>query len=337
MPFSEVQGAVQAIQRWLDEPPGEAFVRQCIVLRLLQAAGFDIWNPDEVHPEETNVTGNRADFLIRRGRGRFALELKGMGTSLQARDYQQALNYAVSVGTRWAIVTNGRVWLVLDERRDGDWEAKIALRVEMGQEGDTFASDLAALLDPAVWERDHFAQAVEGVQQRQQQRKDEARIRRDKKPIVEEIRQFYGISTFELAADAASKMGRITEAERDVLLGKGASAPQPDPPEAITFSYAPAGARATALFFPSLSLWIVKAGSTARREVKAYAAAIGRRREKLLQAGILVDDGRVLTYQRDVEYRTPSAAAGDVAGGSKNGWDVWHDTLGRPAQHHRSE
>ena len=92
-------------------------MRQCIVLRLLLAAGFDIWNPDEVRPEETNVTGNRADFLVRRGQGTFALELKGMGATLQARDYQQALNYAVSVGTRWAIVTNGRVWLVLDERR----------------------------------------------------------------------------------------------------------------------------------------------------------------------------------------------------------------------------
>ena len=45
MSLAEVQDAVQAIQGWLDDPPGEAVVRQCIVLRLLLAAGFDIWNP----------------------------------------------------------------------------------------------------------------------------------------------------------------------------------------------------------------------------------------------------------------------------------------------------
>lgn len=310
-------------------------VRQCIVLRLLMAAGFDIWNPEEVHPEETNVTGNRADFLIRRGQGRFALELKGMGTSLQARDYQQALNYAVSVSTRWAIVTNGRVWLVLDERRDGDWEAKIALRVEMGQEDQTFSRDLASLLDPAVWAEDRFAEAVESVHKRQQQRKDEARIRREKQPVVEEIQRFYGITTFELAADAASKMGRITEGERDVLLGRGVLPAEPDQTDEVSFTYAAAQAQATALFRPSLGLWIVKAGSTARREVKAYAADIGKRREKLIREGALVDDGEMLVYQRDVEYKTPSAAAGDVSGGSQSGWDVWRDASGRSAQHYR--
>ncbi|WP_291423635.1 type I restriction enzyme HsdR N-terminal domain-containing protein [Deinococcus sp.] len=248
MSLPDVQSAVQAIQVWLDDPPGEAVVRQCIVLRLLLAAGFDIWNPEEVHPEETNVTGNRADFLVRRGTGQFALELKGMSATLQARDYQQALNYAVSVGTRWAIVTNGRLWRVLDERLDGDWNAKIALTIEMSRDDQNFGEDIAALLDPPSWERDAFADVVQTVSNRQQQRKDEARIRREKTRVVEETQSEFEIASFEKAADAAAKMGRITEAERDVLLKRVTSASLK--PEEIEFTYSIGAAKATAIYRP---------------------------------------------------------------------------------------
>lgn len=61
-----VAQVVQNIQRWLPlhPNPGEAVVRQTIVLPLLQAAGFDIWNPAEVIPEETDKGGFRPDLLV---------------------------------------------------------------------------------------------------------------------------------------------------------------------------------------------------------------------------------------------------------------------------------
>lgn len=102
---------MEAIQGWLvsSPNPGEAIVRQAIVLRLLHAAGFDIWNPAEVVPEETNGSGNRSDFLIRVGKGKFALELKGAGIALKGKPYEQVVTYAASEGTRWAMLTNGRI------------------------------------------------------------------------------------------------------------------------------------------------------------------------------------------------------------------------------------
>ncbi|AAF09731.1 DUF4357 domain-containing protein [Deinococcus radiodurans] len=337
MPTESVQSAVQAIQGWLDDPPGEAVVRQCIVLRLLLAAGFDIWNPDEVHPEETNVTGSRADFLVRRGAGVFALELKGMGATLQARDYQQALNYAVSVGTRWAIVTNGRVWVVLDERRGGDWEARVALKTEMGQEGHTFGEDLATLLDPQIWEKDRFEAALKTVAQRQERRRDEERIRREKRPLVEaeQARYKHKIS-FEEAADIASRVGLITEAERDVLLAPTESLPVPraDSDE-IVFYFNSGPAQATATYHRITGLWILKAGSTARREIAPYAKATAKRREQYLLDGTLKDDGTILTFEKDVSHKAPSSAASDISGGSEPGWDVWKDAQGRSAQFYR--
>ncbi|GHF92501.1 hypothetical protein GCM10017783_00320 [Deinococcus piscis] len=334
MSLADVAQAVSSIQTWLDDPPGEAVVRQCVVLRLLQAAGFDIWNPAEVVPEETNATGNRADFLIRRGEGKFALEIKGMGVTVGPREYQQAATYAVNEGSRWAIVTNGRVWVVIDEHLPGKWEDRVALKIEMGQ-GDSFTTDFFGLLDAEVWAQDAFAAAVDNVRQRQQQRRDEARIRREKRPVVEQTQAEFEIGTFEKAAEAAVKMGRITEAERDVLLGKTHQASPIHNVLSIKLYYSAYGGKAEARFDPSSGHLTVLAGSQAVLQVKDYAEGIRREREQLLESGILAQEGKFLVFQRDYECKTPSRAAGIVSGGSKNGWDVWKDAEGRPAQHYR--
>jgi len=64
---------------WNASNLSEAAVRRAMVLPLLQAAGFDIWNPLEVQPEETNAAGNRPDLTVRCQNGPergFVLEIK---------------------------------------------------------------------------------------------------------------------------------------------------------------------------------------------------------------------------------------------------------------------
>lgn len=353
-PPNRVRDAVNDIQRWLVSlpNPGEAVVRQAIVLRLLQAAGFDIWNPAEVVPEETNATGNRSDFLIRTPGGKFALEIKGMGVALGPAHYQQAATYAVNEGTRWAIVTNGRVWAAIDEHLPGKWDERVALKLELGQEGDTFADDLATLLDAEAWCKGAFEDAVRLLRERQQRRLDEARIQRDKRPEVEALQAEYGVTTFESAAQLAARLGVITESERDVLLGVQVNvvpvpAPLPTPPavdltvtavetQELRFTYRIKEAEAHAVYRPAEGTWTVLAGSTARAETQPYADGVRRRRQLLLNQDSLTPlDNTRLTYLQDVEYRSPSTAADDISGASKNGWAVWLDAQGRPAQHYR--
>lgn len=347
---------MEAIQGWLvsSPNPGEAIVRQAIVLRLLHAAGFDIWDPAEVVPEETNATGNRSDFLIRAGQGKFALEIKGMNITLGAQQFQQASTYAVNEGTRWAIVTNGRVWIAIDEHLPGRWEERVALKLELGQEGHTFADDLAALLDAETWRSDNFASAVEGIKSRQQQRLDEARIRREKTAVVKDIQKRYRIPTFDLAAEAAVEMNALTEAERDVLLGvatqarvsptprKRTTPPQPEPvsepmSDEFHFTYQTLGAVAHAVYRPAKKTWTVKAGSTIVPTVKAHATGVEKRRAQLLEDGHLVQQDGQFIYAADVVYSSPSTAAVDISGASRNGWDCWKDSEGRPAQHYRPQ
>ena len=336
-----IREAVSAIQEWLVHTPnpGEAIVRQAIVLRLLHAAGFDIWNPTEVVPEETNATGNRSDFLIRAGKGKFALELKGMNVILGATHYQQVTTYAANEGTRWAMLTNGRVWVVLDRTHNpgGTFQDHEVLKLELGQEGYTFADDLAALLTLETWQADAFADAVQPIKGRQQQRLDEARIRREKTAVVEAVMVQFGIVTFEKAAAAAAEMNRITEAERDVLLGK--VSPVQDP-SCIRFTYKILGAVAHVIYDPKAKTWTIQAGSTALNRVLgeggSNARGISKRRLAMIAAGYLTEKNeKYLEYLANKEYDSPSTAAVDISGASRNGWEVWKDDQGRPAQHHR--
>lgn len=362
MSLAGVQDAVQAIQGWLDDPPGEAVVRQCIVLRLLMAAGFDIWDPQEIVPEETNAGGRRSDFLVRRGQGRFALEIKGMGVSLGSREYEQAMTYSVHEGSRWAIVTNGRKWVILDEHLPGRYEQRAALTLEMGQDTGQFAHDLYAVLSAEVWADDALAQAVAQVKVRQQRRTDEARIRREKTGVVEATQREFEIATFEKAADAASKMGRITEAERDVLLGKDreisfdlfreiewnnlelseqifSGRRNINLPSSLGFMYTIKGAKATLRWETINDIWVVKAGSTAldrlheKYDIDSYQMVL---LNSLIGRGLIKrrNDG-FLEYICDVEYDSASQAAMYIAGRSVNGWECWKDMSGRSAKIYR--
>ncbi|GGL96095.1 hypothetical protein GCM10010841_00680 [Deinococcus aerophilus] len=354
--------AVCVVQEWLTHMsnPGEAIVRQAIVLRVLHAAGFDIWNPAEVVPEETNGSGNRSDFLIRAGAGKFALELKGLkGNSgdLRGKPYEQVVTYAAGEGTRWAMLTNGKVWVILDRMHNpgGTFEDHEVLKLELGQEGHTFADDLAALLDAGMWRRNGFAQAVRTVADRQQRRLDEARVRREKTAVVEEVMARFRIPTFELAADAAVRMNELTEAERDVLLGGSRSGATPrraetagpsllptpaDNGKRLDFVYELKGAEARAVYCPADGSWTVRAGSTALNRVLAQersnAQGVRKRRAAMLEKGeIIVRDERLIEYVRDVRYTSASLSAMDIAGASRNGWRSWKDAQGRPAQYYR--
>ncbi|WP_254843006.1 DUF4357 domain-containing protein [Deinococcus marmoris] len=256
-------------------------------------------------------------------------------------------------------MTNGRVWIAIDEHLPGKWEERVALKLELGQEGHTFADDLAALLDAEMWRADGFAGAVQAIKNRQQQRLDEARILKEKTPLVQAFQQEHDIGSFESAVKLAAQLGTITEAERDVLLGMAvqkaestiSSKPlKPQPlqkaqpsgidAEQIHFTYCLLGAEAHAVYKPADGSWTVKAGSTALNRVLGEngtnAKGIQGRRQSSLKAGQLVEkNAELLEYLKDVIYESASTSAMDIAGASRNGWDCWKDAQGRPAQDYR--
>ncbi|ULH15650.1 DUF4357 domain-containing protein [Deinococcus sp. KNUC1210] len=362
-----VQQTVREIAGWLTTVPnpGEAVVRQAIVLRLLQVCGFDIWNPHIVIPEETDKAGFRPDLRLVAGEHEFVLELKGMNVGIHEKDYSQVASYAGQKGIRWAMLTDGRVWVVLDEHLKGPYRERAVLKLELDQQDAApFAEDVSLLFDEQRWRSGAFEEAVRQIRAQQQRRQDVAQMLREYRPVVEEVQREYGISTFEQAVAAAVKMGLITEAGRESLLGLSgrpyrqdeATSGAPEKPRLIrkdskrkdskraagkspvVFSYQVGEATARAWYVSASGRWIVKSGSTAVSEVKSYARGVANSRSNLLAAGKLerLDDGR-LRFTQDVEYPSPSAAAGDISGGARNGWDVWKDEDGRSAQDYRAQ
>lgn len=330
--------------------PGEAIVRQAIVLRLLAAAGFDIWNPTEVVPEETNAAGKRADFMVQTEGATFALELKGMGVGLKPVDYQQAANYAANQKTRWAILTNGKRWVVLDRLHNPGGSFRDHEILTLSSDVDGFADDLALLLDRGAWSANMIAERISSILAAQAQRRENALIVREKLPLVKQFQLENEMGSFEKAVKLYAQLGHITGAESEVLLRVSAAVPapatraappltsakKPVPGGPLHFTYAIRGAKARAVFDPAQGTWTVLAGSTALGETNAYAQAVRLRREQGLADGRLtrLPDGTI-QYVKDVVYTSPSSAADDISGASKNGWDEWKDERGRSAQHHR--
>lgn len=69
---------------------------------------------------------------------------------------------------------------------------------------------------------------------------------------------------------------------------------------------------------------VVFVGSTCNLEVTNSAeAGITKRREKLLETGVLKSDGKVLTFTENYVFPSPSSAACVVLGRNANGWREW--------------
>ncbi len=76
--------------------------------------------------------------------------------------------------------------------------------------------------------------------------------------------------------------------------------------------------------------FVVGKGSTANVAVaKSLRPAIRELRQKLLDEGVLVEDGEVYSFTCDYSFKSPSLAACVIAGNPRSGMDAWRDLKGR--------
>lgn len=97
----------------------EAQTVQVVVLRLLQALGWDIWDPAVVCAQRNSGGGGGAyvpDFLLSmEGKARLVVEAKALGVRFSTNEATQALQYAMKHAVRWAVLTDGRTWHFYDK------------------------------------------------------------------------------------------------------------------------------------------------------------------------------------------------------------------------------
>lgn len=207
---------------WKAANLNEAAVRQVIVLRLLHMAGFDIWNPFEIVPEETNGSGGRADLSIKIGdHTAFVLELKRLGVSIADKETEQTINYANSKAIRWAFATNGRIWKIYDTHlvTKPSIERGV-LEIELLEDNaDIFAEDLYRLLERSVWVSGKFENTLKHVQSDLEKRNQSTKIIQEKAPLLQSFMLENTISDRSKAADLMVQLGKLSDLERDILIG----------------------------------------------------------------------------------------------------------------------
>lgn len=124
----------------------EDATKNAIILRLLAALGWNIFDPDEVSPEF--VVGNkRVDYCLRvSGENKVFIECKKANEPLELHQ-EQLLNYAFHEGIELAILTNGVDWWFYLPMSPGSWEQRKVLALQLlEQEEQELQSRLTNLL-----------------------------------------------------------------------------------------------------------------------------------------------------------------------------------------------
>jgi predicted type IV restriction endonuclease len=121
---------VKKLDRW--RGINEAQTSQVIILRLLKALGWDIWDPEEVKAQDSSSKSYRPDFLLNvNGKPAFVLEVKALDKTPTDEDRTQVVNYANSQNIRWAVLTTGRVWEFFDNKEEAKAPEKRVLLFQL--------------------------------------------------------------------------------------------------------------------------------------------------------------------------------------------------------------
>ena len=111
----------------------EQATREMAVNPVIDALGWDTFNPDEVD-REYSVRGGRVDYCLRTpSRNLVLIEVKRAGTDLDDHE-EQLLRYAFDEGVPLAALTNGLIWWLYLPRAEGRWQQRQFCRIDLHEQ-----------------------------------------------------------------------------------------------------------------------------------------------------------------------------------------------------------
>ncbi|MDI6642189.1 MAG: type I restriction endonuclease [Elusimicrobiota bacterium] len=111
----------------------EATTKQAIILRLLSALRWNIFDTSEVQPEYS-VSSKRVDYSLRiNNTNKVFLEVKKVSEDLENHQ-EQLLNYSFQEGVKLAILTNGITWWFYLPLNEGNWEQRRFYAIDIIQQ-----------------------------------------------------------------------------------------------------------------------------------------------------------------------------------------------------------
>ncbi|WP_096411032.1 type I restriction enzyme HsdR N-terminal domain-containing protein [Thermus thermophilus] len=183
-----VKDIVAKLESW--RGINEAATTQAIILRVLQALGWDIWNPYEVVPQDTGAK-YRPDFVLRLKKDRpvLVVEVKALDKTPTDDDRTQVVNYANGEGIRWSILTNGKLWEFFDNNKvEAKAPEKRVLYFDL--DNPSAAEYLKKTLSKSFWENEKapsdLADIAETIRKEIQTRQSLAQVKEKLRKALEE-------------------------------------------------------------------------------------------------------------------------------------------------------
>lgn len=131
-----VNKTVLLIQRFRDRDLGEQNTKASLIDPILDALGWDIRDPDEVHreykPTSKDCPVDYALALLRKPR--LFVEAKGLGETLSDRKWiAQVLGYAIVAGVEWCVLTDGDEYRIYNATAAVDAEEKLLCKIKLSE------------------------------------------------------------------------------------------------------------------------------------------------------------------------------------------------------------
>ena len=107
--------------------------RTIFIAVLLQALGWDVTNPDEVHEEYPTIDGKSVDYALKIDeRPVLFLEAKPLNDPLtDVKSITQVVGYAANAGVAWCVLTNGVMYKVYYTDAKAEAPEKLAFEVSV--------------------------------------------------------------------------------------------------------------------------------------------------------------------------------------------------------------
>ena len=198
----------------------EAETRTHVIDPIITALGYQ--SLDEVRREyRLPDSGQYVDYLLLAGDQRVVVEAKQSGAELTGKEASQLVGYCAQEGIRWALLTNGTVWMVFDIEASGNWEAKRVAKLNLASASreDRLARELSPLANFAreTLQRDDQAITAWAHEERARTHLDRLLTEPDS-PLITS------------AVDELARHGIELEADDVVsLLKRGTATPTPEP------------------------------------------------------------------------------------------------------------
>jgi predicted type IV restriction endonuclease len=144
-----IHDAAAKAKRYHDRGIGEQNTKASLVEPILEALGWDIRDPDEVH-REFRPTGRDSpvDYALKLIRKpRLFLEAKGLGEDLGDRKWiAQVLGYAVVAGVEWCVLTDGDCYRFYNAAAPVDAEEKLFCSMQLSEAEESKAIAILELI-----------------------------------------------------------------------------------------------------------------------------------------------------------------------------------------------